>query len=216
VGTTLEREIAGVVLAGGLSTRFGADKASALLGGRPLLQWVVAALGEVVGRVVVVRAAEQALPAVDSPVPLAVVEDEVSGRGPLAGLVAGFRAAGDAVCLTASCDAPLLRPAVLRRMLDCLGDADAVMAEVAGFRQPFAAAYRAGRCLPAFERALAAGAGSVLAAAEAFALRVVPGEELRDVDPALESFRNVNTRADLAAIEAALAKEGRRCPAGPA
>ena len=38
--------LTGVILAGGLSKRFGSDKAAALLEGRPLLQWVASAVGE--------------------------------------------------------------------------------------------------------------------------------------------------------------------------
>ena len=55
--------IAGLILAGGKSTRFGTDKAAAPLAGRPMLQWVVDALAGVCEEIVIVAALGQELPA---------------------------------------------------------------------------------------------------------------------------------------------------------
>ena len=57
---TREREpIDGLILAGGKSSRFGSDKASARLRGRPLLQWVLSAIEPVCRRIVIVKAQGQ-------------------------------------------------------------------------------------------------------------------------------------------------------------
>ena len=90
--------VTGIIVAGGLSRRFGSDKASASLRGRPLLQWVRDALAPVVDEIVAVTAAGQALPPMHPAIPVTVVEDREPERGPLAGLAAGFAAAvhGDA------------------------------------------------------------------------------------------------------------------------
>ncbi|HXU23683.1 MAG TPA: NTP transferase domain-containing protein, partial [Tepidiformaceae bacterium] len=73
--TNAEAAITGVILAGGKSTRFGSDKAAALLLGRPMLQWSVSALGAVCDELVVVVAKDQVLPAFDAPVPVKVSVD---------------------------------------------------------------------------------------------------------------------------------------------
>src|SRR4051812_16893514 len=103
--------VLGAVLAGGRSSRFGADKAAALIDGRPMLDWVIDALA----------------PQVDD---ILVCGREISGRhwvadhprpdlGPLGGLNAALRYASangfDAV-LSVPCDTPHL-PVDLRAQL---------------------------------------------------------------------------------------------------
>jgi hypothetical protein len=75
---------AGIVLAGGRSSRMGAPKAGLDWHGSTLLGHVVGVVGRGAGPVVVVRAPGQALPAL--PAGVRVVEDAREGRGPLEGL----------------------------------------------------------------------------------------------------------------------------------
>ena len=70
-----------IVLAGGRSTRFGSDKAAAQLAGRPMLEWVVAAVGSVCEDVVVVGGPERSLPGTR------YIPDPGPPRGPLGGIV---------------------------------------------------------------------------------------------------------------------------------
>lgn len=73
----------GAVLAGGQSSRFGSDKALALLHGRPLLDQAIAALSCQCDAVVVVGRS-------DAPVPV-LADWPAPGMGPLAGLAAALR-----------------------------------------------------------------------------------------------------------------------------
>ncbi len=192
--------VTGIIVAGGLSRRFGSDKASASLRGRPLLQWVRDALAPVVDEIVVVTAAGQPLPPMHPAVPVTVVEDREPERGPLAGLAAGFAVAASPVCFAASCDAPLLQNAVVERVIGALGEHDAVLPEVGGFRQPLAAAYRREPCLVAAEAALAGGGNKVIDAFAGLDVLALAEDRLARVDPDLRSFRNANTPDELAAI----------------
>lgn len=192
--------VTGIIVAGGLSRRFGSDKASASLRGRPLLQWVRDALAPVVDEIVVVTAAGQALPPMHPAIPVSVVEDREPERGPLAGLAAGFAAAATPVCFAASCDAPLLRTDVVEHVVASLGDHDAVLPEVGGFPQPLAAAYRREPSLAAAEAALAAGGNKVIDAFAALDALTLAEDSLARVDPDLRSFRSANTPEELAAI----------------
>ncbi|UUL81709.1 molybdenum cofactor guanylyltransferase [Sphingomonas qomolangmaensis] len=106
----------GAVLAGGLSRRFGSDKAEALLDGERLIDRVVAALTPQVDAVILCGRAP-GLP--DRP---------VGGLGPLAGLNAALhhaRAHGFDAVLSVPCDAPYL-PHDLRAIL---GDGPAFIAD---------------------------------------------------------------------------------------
>jgi molybdopterin-guanine dinucleotide biosynthesis protein A len=136
--------VAGVVLAGGRSTRMGDAKASLPWAGATLLEHVVGVVGGAVdGPVVVVRAAGQPLPAL--PRGVAVVEDPVEGLGPLQGLAAGLAAvAGEADrAFVSAVDLPFLGPDLVRTVVAALDDEhDVALPVVGGHRQPLAAAYR--------------------------------------------------------------------------
>jgi molybdopterin-guanine dinucleotide biosynthesis protein A len=137
-------DTAGIVLAGGRSSRMGTPKAALEWHGSTLLRRAVGIVGRGVdGPVVVVRAPGQALPRL--PDSVEVVEDAREGRGPLQGLAAGLAAVRDRAeaAYVSSTDVPLLHPRFIRRVLAALEpDVDVALPHVGGFPQPLAAAYR--------------------------------------------------------------------------
>jgi len=209
----------GIVLAGGAARRMQPPprqeplpptrKEWLVLGGRTCLARVVDAVAAVAGRTLVVAAPLRPLPPLGPAVE--VVHDSEPGSGPLAALLDGLRAAGPpaaAPVFVASCDLPLLRPDVVRLLVDRAAATGALWTVplFAGHPQvlcsvlrpalaaPIAAWLAAGRRDP---RGLLAEIGRDAAARVDF----VPGAEFAAVDPALESFRDVDTPADLAALE---------------
>lgn len=193
-----------VVLAGGKSTRFGSDKASALLRGRPLLQWVLDATSGVAEAIVLVRARGQVLPPVTSPLPLRVVEDIYEARGPLAGLVAALEAVDTPLAFATSCDSPLLQPSLLRHLAEAAHDVDVVCPIVGGHPQPLVAAYRPATCLPVFRENVERGQLRIVVAYAGLRRKTLTEEEAREFDPGLRSFLNANTPERLAEIDALL------------
>ena len=142
---TGDARTAGIVLAGGRSTRMGRPKASLEWHGSTLLHRVTGIVARAVdGPVVVVRAPAQELPSL--PPGVRVVEDAHEGRGPLEGLAAGLTAlAGDAeLAYVSSTDVPLLHPAFVAAVLAAAerDDVDVALPVAQGFKQPLAAAYR--------------------------------------------------------------------------
>lgn len=136
---------AGIVLAGGRSTRMGRPKAALEWHGSTLLHRVAGLVARAVdGPVVVVRASGQELPSL--PPGARVVDDAREGRGPLQGLAAGLAAAGAEAELAyvSSTDVPLLHPAFVSRVLTAAEreDVDVALPIAQGFRHPLAAAYR--------------------------------------------------------------------------
>jgi molybdenum cofactor guanylyltransferase len=215
-------DAAGIVLAGGRSSRMGSPKAALDWHGSTLLRRVTGILARSVGGpVIVVSAPGQELPALDGAVE--VVADEREGRGPLQGLAAGLAAVGDRaeVAYVSSTDVPLLHPAFVRRVVGALDhQVDVVLPEVGGYRQPLSAAYRvdllsaindlieADRMRPAFlfERS------RVLHLGDAELLR---DGALARLDPALGSVSNLNERADYERARALPAPEIRVEKFGP-
>jgi molybdenum cofactor guanylyltransferase len=195
---------AGIVLAGGRSTRMGRPKAALEWHGTTLLQRVVGIVGRVVdGPVVVVKAPGQELP--ELPRGVVVATDAREGRGPLQGLAAGLEEVlGRAEhAYVSSTDVPLLHPAFVGVVLRAAKreDVEVALPVAHGFRHPLAAAYRTAllgeverliaedRMKPAFlfERA------RVRELDEAELLR---DRELAEADPELLSLLNVNDPAE--------------------
>src|ERR671910_789360 len=105
-------DAAGIILAGGRSSRMGTPKAALEWHGSTLLRRVTGVVARAVdGPVVVVRAPGQELPTLAAGI--RVVEDPAEGRGPIQGLAAGLAAvAGEAEGpYVSSTDLPLLHPA---------------------------------------------------------------------------------------------------------
>jgi molybdopterin-guanine dinucleotide biosynthesis protein A len=178
----------------------GRDKAWLPFDRERLLQRAVRIVGAAVDSVTVVARPGQDLPPL--PPDVEVLRDDVPDQGPLGGLVPALRGAGDAPCFVTSCDAPLLRPAVLDVLFDALGEADVAVAEAEGYTHPLCAVYRP-RVRENVERMMAEGRmRPVFLYDEVPTVRV--GESaLRAVDPDLDCLRNVN---DTDAYDDALAR----------
>ncbi len=111
---------AAIILCGGGSLRMGRDKAALPFGPDTLLARVVDVAQVVASEIVVVGDTSQSMPA-----GIRVVRDPVPGLGPLAALATGLTSVGAERALLLACDMPLLVPALLRRLQDLAGDADA-------------------------------------------------------------------------------------------
>jgi molybdenum cofactor guanylyltransferase len=196
-------DAAGIVLAGGRSSRMGTPKAALEWHGSTLLRRVVGIVGRAVdGPVVVVRAPGQPLP--ELPAAVEVVEDAREGRGPLQGLAAGLHAVRDraGAAYVSSTDVPLLHPRFVRRVLAALEDGvDVVLPRVGGFNHPLAAAYRT-ELADTVDRLIAEDRMRPAFLFEACRVRRLDEEALladpalAALDPGLESVLNLNEPAD--------------------
>ncbi|MFF0789970.1 NTP transferase domain-containing protein [Streptomyces spiralis] len=128
-----------VVLAGGAARRLGgADKPGVRVGGRALLDRVLAACAGARTTVVVADPRPTARP-------VRWTREDPPGAGPLAALDAGLRHTTADHVVVLSADLPFLEPATVRRLLGALraGRADGVLlTDADGRDQPLVAAYR--------------------------------------------------------------------------
>ncbi|MHC4954525.1 MAG: molybdenum cofactor guanylyltransferase [Planctomycetota bacterium] len=188
-------EAAAIVLCGGSSRRMGRTKALLPWGRGTLLEHVVDRVGEVVDEVVVVAREDQEITFSRS---IPMVRDAAEGLGPLAGLAAGLAAIEAERAFLVSCDMPFLRPAFVRRLLDLSAGHDAAVAEIDGYFMVTAAVYSKA-ALPVARELVAARRLRPRFLLDGLDTRVVAADELLDVDPELESFRNCNTPEEYAA-----------------
>ena len=186
-----------VVLAGGRSRRFGADKALAAFdpdrsGAEPLALRALRRLAPVAPRRLLVRGA----PLPGLPPDVLRFADPSPGAGPLPALAAAFAAVPARRWFVAPCDLPWLAPAIYARLADALRRADAAAARTPEGLEPLVSAWTpaaAGRLAPWLD---AEPGLAVHAALERLGAAEV------GFDDALP-FRNVNTREELERVRRA-------------
>jgi molybdopterin-guanine dinucleotide biosynthesis protein A len=109
------RALSGVVLVGGASSRFGSPKALATIDGETFVDRARRILGEACDEVLVVGKSGE--------LPFDVVDDASEVRAPIAGVVAGLRAARNDVTVFLPVDCPRMTPGVIRALGDACRDA---------------------------------------------------------------------------------------------
>ncbi|MER6915185.1 NTP transferase domain-containing protein [Streptomyces sp. NPDC000594] len=192
-----------VVLAGGAARRLGgADKPGLAVGGRPLLDRVLAACDRAATTVVVGGRRATARP-------VRWAREEPPGGGPLAALDAGLRRLGEDSerVVVVSADLPFLTGATVGALLDALGTSGreaALLVDADGREQPLVAVYRTEPVRR--ELALLATEYGTLAG---LPLRLLPEqlETVRVADASSAAF-DCDTWEDLAAARARIREHG--------
>jgi molybdenum cofactor guanylyltransferase len=169
--------LTGILLVGGASRRFGSPKALAELDGETLGVRAWRTLGALCDERIAVGKAVDALA-----LPFELLDDGSEVRAPLAGLVAGLRAARNEISVVVPVDVPLVGTEQLRELADrCL---DAAVPQTG----PLPGAYRKSS-LPVLAAALTAGELAIRVALRQLDVQVV------ELDP--QTLVNVNDPSDL-------------------
>jgi len=190
-----------VVLAGGKSSRLGADKSLLLLDGQPLIARAVQQLSTLSDDVVIVTNTPERL----EPLGLTarLVPDERPGEGSLMGIYSGLRAARHPYALVVACDMPFLNLPLLRSMLSIMPGCDIVVPRLAGMLEPLHAVY--GRtCLPWMARLLDEGGRKIIDFFPYVEVCHFEEDAIDRFDPLHLSFVNVNTPQDWEQVQALL------------
>jgi molybdopterin-guanine dinucleotide biosynthesis protein A len=199
-------ELAVAVLAGGDSTRFGTDKALVMFQGKPLITRMTGLASLLSRRVLVVLAEEEQRAAVTDLVGAAqiVVDPDDTPACALRGAVTAFEHAEAEYTLLLPVDTPLVSLEMMRALASLVDGHGAVIPSWPnGFVEPLHGVYKTER---AYARGLeATDLGKLrmqdLLDALTNVLYVTTGV-LKQFDPDLDSFKNMNTPEDLRQIEA--------------
>ncbi len=188
---------AGIILAGGRSTRMGSDKALLPLPDKPertfveqLAALLVAQCSEVV---LVVRDEEQGAMYKDSG--LSVLSDEIPNAGPLMGIYSGLRAIQSTHALVVAVDMPFVLPEMISFLLSQPLDEHLLVPIVDNVPQVLFAMYPCS-LLPLIEERLHAGRRDPRSLLGVAPVRFIDEAQLRAIDSQLRSFTNVNTPED--------------------
>jgi molybdopterin-guanine dinucleotide biosynthesis protein A len=184
------------ILAGGRSTRLGRPKPGALLAGRPLIGYPIAAAESVEVEPWVVGKPDTPLPELKC----RVILEPPEPVHPLAGVIAALREAGDRAVVAVAADMPFVEDKLIAWLAS---QTSATVVEALGRVQPLLARYGSADA-PVLEEAVRRGVPAAQAALD-LGPRIVGEADLRRFgDPGRLLF-NVNTESDLRRAEEILA-----------
>jgi molybdopterin-guanine dinucleotide biosynthesis protein A len=190
-----------VILAGGESSRMGRPKAVLPFAGTTIIERLISELLGESEDVIVVAAPklretysiEEALR--ENVGKIRLIRDEVAFGGPVDALMRGLRAARHEAVFACSCDLPMLRAEVARKLCSMIEGYEAAIPEIAGKLQPLCAVY-SWRSLEVFTAMVDQGERRLTAAVKRLNARRIDEPELLKFDPDLTSFLNLNTPKD--------------------
>jgi molybdenum cofactor guanylyltransferase len=189
--------IAGFVLAGGGSTRFGKDKALVEVGGKPMLVRMCELLRTVASEVTVIADPEKY-----TGFSLRCIADRWPGAGPLGGIItaledAGARKQSPEWNLIVSCDMPFLTREWLAYLAGSAlkSSSQVELPESAHGPEPLCACYRTDAG-PALRAAFERGVRKITEALKQVRTEVLDEAHWKRFDSAGRLFWNMNTLAD--------------------
>jgi molybdopterin-guanine dinucleotide biosynthesis protein A len=159
------------IAAGGRSSRFGSDKARALLEGKPLILHIVAQLDPIASSITAVADVADKF----ADLGISTIPDRTPGQGPLAALQAAMHHANRVdtwICLT-SCDIPGVRAEWISTLLAARQPGDQAVAFHETFWEPMPAIYHASLA-PQIDQRIAAGELSLSRLLSDFRARALP------------------------------------------
>lgn len=185
-------ELGAFVLAGGKSSRMGADKAFVELGGRRLLDRALALAETVASDVRIVGSPEKFAGCGR------VVEDEFPDCGPLGGIHAALRASQTELNFILAVDLPFVEVGLLTYLLNeaHAGKAVVTVPHAGGRWQPLCAVYRREFAAVA-ETALRQNRNKIDPLYGMVEVRAVNEDELKKCGFSPDMFRNLNTPEEL-------------------
>jgi molybdopterin-guanine dinucleotide biosynthesis protein A len=198
--------VTGVIQAGGKSTRMGGQpKALLELGGRRIVERVLAALAPAVDDVLVVTNTPELYAFLGLP----MVADVYPDHGSLGGIYSGLQAARGQAAFTVACDMPFLHPDVVKLVVARADQGDVVVPRVGNQHETMHAAY-AKACLPHIEERLQAGQLRIVGFfPRVRVVEIAEADVARFRDPAI-AFMNVNTPEELERARGLVAELDRR------
>jgi len=189
------KDISGVILVGGKSSRFGANKAFVQVEGVPLIEHVIHVLRALFDHIVLITNTPREYAHLQLP----MYQDLVKGLGPLGGIYTALQCISTEAGFFVACDMPHLNPDLISHMAGIAKDHDAVVPRVGWKLEALHALYRQS-CLPAVEKLIRDRQYQIIRFFEAVSTRYVDEVEIRKFDPDLRSFFNINRPEDLEVV----------------
>jgi molybdopterin-guanine dinucleotide biosynthesis protein A len=185
-------DTAGVILAGGKSSRFGSNKALALVDGKPMIACAIDILEDIFSEHLLVTNSpeEYSFTGWDT------TPDIYPGAGPLAGIHAALAKVKSQKIFVVGCDMPFLNPEVICFICDKYNGDDIIIPETEHGLEPLHGLYHK-NCLEPISSNLQAQQRRLHFFFKEMQTTIIPWQEMRKLDPGQTSFRNINFQHDL-------------------
>jgi molybdopterin-guanine dinucleotide biosynthesis protein A len=188
----------GVILSGGLSTRYdGTEKALLQVGGVRILDRIYDIYSDLFEEIILVTNSPQKFLDWD----LLIVSDLFPIRSSLTGIHAGLFYMTNPFAFISACDTPFLKKELVETVIGKIeSHIDIVMPETSAGFEPLCAAYSK-RCLQPAQHHLEQEKLKIIKTFRKSRIKTISEKVLRKIDPDLQSFFNINTPEDLKRAE---------------
>jgi molybdopterin-guanine dinucleotide biosynthesis protein A len=189
-----KKDITGIVLAGGKSSRMGSDKGLLKFGDKTFVETIIAAMKPLVNKIIIVSNN----PEYDQ-LGYLRVEDDIKDSGPLAGLYSGLKHSDSEYNLVLSCDIPMIKTEVLEKLIDTdYKQYEVTQIESQNKTMPLIAIYQK-QCMQKCLELLQQGERRLRVAVNQLKTKTIL------IDSKLDPFvKNINTKDDLKTIDHAI------------
>ena len=184
--------VTGVILAGGLCTRFGSNKALAELNGRTLIEHTAETLNQLFYNRLLVTTTPDVYGFLGWP----EIEDTFVGAGPLAGIHAALKQIRTRRAFITACDMPFPDADLIRYLCDLPGEWDVVLPWPDSGPEPLFAVYSR-NIFSVVEEKLIKHERKVRLLFDDLHVRRVTGDEIFSVTRKSNTFHNINRPEDM-------------------
>ncbi|MFD0988910.1 molybdenum cofactor guanylyltransferase [Mariniflexile jejuense] len=185
-----KKNITGIILSGGKSSRMGTDKGFLLFENKPFIQHSINALKPLVSEIIIVSNNANY-----DVFKLKRVEDSIENAGPVAGIYSGLNESKTEYNIILSCDIPLISSEILKKLINAIDDvSEVIQIESDGKTMPLIALYKKS-CEETFLKLLKKGERKLQVVVNTCQVKNVT---LHEADACF--IKNINTKNDLKAI----------------
>lgn len=143
------KNITGVILAGGKSSRMGTDKGLLELNGKKIIEHIISAIQPVVDEIIIISNTDNY-----DYLGLKVYSDIIKDRGPLSGIHSALSYSTNDMNLIVSCDMPFISSELLSYIVANAFDCEIAVPMYNGYAEPLCAVYSK-KCIERFETLIA-------------------------------------------------------------
>lgn len=149
--TINSKQVTGIILCGGKSSRMGQNKALLSLGGKPIISQVLDTLKPFCNEVLI-STNNNELAFLGYP----IIKDVFEGIGPIAGILSALQKSKNETNIILSCDTPFVNKSFIHALLDKKDKFDVVLPEFEGYLQPMTGMFKK-EIAPIIEKEIAGG-----------------------------------------------------------
>ncbi len=190
--SSLFKDVSGVILAGGKSSRYGKNKALVKIDGISLIERVIQVMGGLFQDLIIITNTPDEYAHLGLP----MYEDLIKGLGPIGGIYTALSSIPNEAGFFVACDMPLLSRELIHHMVKERGDSDVVVPRISGMMETLYALYGKG-CLSSIKRQIDLREYQIIRIFKDVNVQYIEEDDLREFDPDLKSFMNINRPEEL-------------------